>query len=115
MNIETRQQDGIVVIVVCGEIDGRTAPGAQDQILPVVAAHKTIVMDMGRVTFMSSAGLRMMLLLYRHATAGNGKVALVGLSEQIKDTMSATGFLDFFVTSGNVEDAVVSLKAGQVG
>jgi anti-sigma B factor antagonist len=112
MNIETRLQDGITVILLYGEIDGKTAPEAQEKLLPVVASHKTVVMDMGNVTFMSSAGLRMMLLLYRHATAGNGKVALVGLSEQIKDTMTATGFLDFFVVSGSVQEAISSLKAG---
>ncbi|MDD4872498.1 MAG: STAS domain-containing protein [Kiritimatiellae bacterium] len=110
MNIETKLQDGITVILMHGEIDGKTAPEAQEKLLPIVAAHKTVVMDMGNVTFMSSAGLRMMLLLYRHATAGNGKVALVGLSEQIQDTMTATGFLDFFVVSGNVQEAVASLK-----
>jgi len=112
MNIETRIQDGITVILIHGEIDGKTAPDAQEKLLPVVAAHKTIVMDMGDVPFMSSAGLRMMLLFYRHATAANGKVALVGLSEQIRDTMAATGFLDFFVVSVNVQEAVASLKTG---
>jgi len=112
MNIETRQQDGITVIIIHGEIDGKTAPDAQEKLLPVVASHKTIVMDMGDVTFMSSAGLRMMLLFYRHATAANGKVALVALSEQIRDTMAATGFLDFFVVSGNVQEAVNVLKTG---
>lgn len=111
MNIETKLQEGITVILLHGEIDGKTAPEAQEKLLPIVAAHKTVIMDMGNVTFMSSAGLRMMLLLYRHATAGDGKVALVGLSEQIKDTMAATGFLDFFVVSGNVQEAIVSLHA----
>jgi len=60
---------------------------------------------------MSSAGLRMMLLIYRHATASNGKVALVGLSEQISDTMSATGFLTFFVVCSTIEQAREAIKA----
>jgi anti-sigma B factor antagonist len=112
MKIETRTQDGLLVILVSGEIDGRSAPEAQAQLLPLVTEHATVVIDLGTVTFMSSAGLRMMLLLYRHATAGNGKVALVALPDQIKDTMAATGFLDFFVVSSSVPEAVAVLRGG---
>ena len=52
---------------------------------------------------MSSAGLRMMLLIYRQVIGGGGRVVLVGLSEDIKDTMSVTGFLDFFTMHDHVD------------
>ena len=72
----------------------------------------TLVMDMSGVTFMSSAGLRMLLLLYRQVRANDGRVALVGLSEAIRDTMSITGFLGFFKVYDTVEDALGALKGG---
>lgn len=111
MNIATKEVDGVAVVDIDGEIDSKTAPEAQATLLPFVEQHSRIVMDLKEVTFMSSAGLRMMLLLYRHVTAQNGKVALVGLSEQIQDTMSATGFLDFFELCETVEQAVATVKA----
>jgi len=110
MNVELKEQDGIKIAVVTGDIDSKTAPDAQTALLPLVNEHKTLILDMRAVAFMSSAGLRMMLLLYRHATAANGKLALVGLSQQIKDTMAATGFLRFFALSDSVADAVRVLK-----
>jgi len=111
MNIAQTVINGIAVAVVSGEIDGKTAPEVQSLLLPIVVEQKTVVLDMGNVTFMSSAGLRMLLLVYRHATAESGRVALVGLSEQIRDTMSATGFLDFFVIGGSVGEAIENLKS----
>jgi anti-sigma B factor antagonist len=110
MDIETREQDGVAVVSIDGEIDSKTAPEAQEKLIPFVEKHSRIVMDLSAVTFMSSAGLRMMLLIYRHATAQDGKVALVGLSEQIKDTMDATGFLDFFELCDTIENAVAAAK-----
>lgn len=110
MNIETREQDGFKVIEVSGDIDSKTAPDAQAQLLEIVKDNTKMVVDMHDVGFMSSAGLRMMLLLYRHATASGGKLALVGLSEQIKDTMSATGFLRFFAVCGNIDEALDELR-----
>jgi len=111
MEVTTREQDGIAIVAITGEIDSKTAPDAQAALLPVVEKHHSLIMDVGGLTFMSSAGLRMMLLIYRHATAGNGKVALVGLSEQIRDTMSATGFLSFFQVCDTIDQAKEAIRS----
>jgi anti-sigma B factor antagonist len=65
---------------------------------------------MTEVPYMSSAGLRTLLSTYRQVTAKNGKLILVGLSEEIQDTMTVTGFLNFFKTSETVEEAVKALQ-----
>lgn len=110
MNVEIKEKDGVKIAEVSGDIDSKTAPEAQEILLKFVAENKTVVLDLKSVGFMSSAGLRMMLLLYRHANAGNGRLALVGLSEQIRDTMAATGFLRFFTVCGDIPEALASLK-----
>lgn len=111
MEVTTREQSGVAIVAITGEIDSKTAPEAQGELLPFVDKHHTLVMDVGGVTFMSSAGLRMMLLVYRRATAGNGRVALVGLSERIRDTMSVTGFLGFFVVCDTIEQAIRAVQS----
>jgi len=111
MEITTQEQSEVAVVSITGEMDSKTAPDAQERLLPFVETHSHLVVDLSGLTFMSSAGLRMMLLLYRQVTAKNGKVALVGLSDQIKDTMLATGFLGFFVVCGTVEEARTAVKA----
>lgn len=106
MHVEITKQGETVVAVLEGEIDGKTAPEVQNQLAPVIADSRKIVLDMTRVTFLSSAGLRILLLLYRQASAKNGKVALAGLSEQIQDVMSITGFLNYFHIAKSVEEAI---------
>jgi anti-sigma B factor antagonist len=110
MEVRAAELDGLAVVEIEGEIDSRTAPEAQEKLLPFVEQHHRLIMDLGRVTYMSSAGLRMMLLIYRHATAAQGKVALVGLTEQIRDTMSATGFLAFFEVCDTLEEARKAIR-----
>lgn len=111
MEVTTSEKDGIGIVAITGEIDSKTAPAAQAQLLPVVEKYHFLIMDVKGLTFMSSAGLRIMLLIYRYATAGNGKVALVGLSEQIRDTMAATGFLSFFVQCDTIDQALASVRS----
>jgi anti-sigma B factor antagonist len=109
MDITIRKEETATIVVVNGEIDGRTAPQVQEKILPVVADAKGLVLDLTGVTFMSSAGLRTLLLLYRQATARSLKVVLVGMSAEIKDTMSMTGFLGFFEVADTLVDGLQKL------
>ncbi len=113
MEIQSTTIDETIVVTVQGELDGKTAPQAQQEIVPLIPEGGHVVLDMHGVGYMSSAGLRMMLLLYRQALGKNTKIALVGLSEDIRDTMSATGFLDFFVVSDTVESGVSLLREGE--
>jgi anti-sigma B factor antagonist len=106
MDIRSEARGDATVIVLEGELDGKTAPVAQGQIVPLIPAGGKIVLDMRGVGYMSSAGLRMMLLLYRQALAKETRIALAGLSEEIRDTMDATGFLDFFVVADGVDEGL---------
>ena len=109
MEIKIQERDAVSVAVISGEIDGKTAPQAQAELIPVITSSGKIILDLSAVSFLSSAGLRMLLLLYRQATAKDGKVVLVGLSEEIKDTMSMTGFLKFFVVTDSLDEGVRAL------
>jgi anti-sigma B factor antagonist len=103
MDIDIKTIDEITVIELGGDIDANTAPAIQDKVLPIADSSRKILLDMFKVPYMSSAGLRMLLSLYRQVTAKDGKLVLVGLSEEIRDTMSITGFLDFFTTRETVD------------
>ncbi|WP_413160491.1 STAS domain-containing protein [Capilliphycus salinus ALCB114379] len=110
MNINTQQIDAVNVIELAGDIDTKTAPDITQNVLSLVKPESQILIDMSRVEYMSSAGLRMLLSLYRTATAKDAKIALVGLSEDLQDTMSITGFLDFFKTFDSLEAGIKALK-----
>jgi anti-sigma B factor antagonist len=104
VKVATRQNAQVVTIV--GEIDGSSAPQAQEQILALAVPNVKLVLDMTGVTYMSSAGLRMLLLAYRTVNGKGGKIVLVGLSNDLKDTMSVTGFLDFFTCTDTLDAGI---------
>ena len=54
VNVATKQNAQVVTIV--GEIDGSSAPQAQEVILAQVGEGAKVVLDMTGVTYMSSAG-----------------------------------------------------------
>lgn len=111
MNLNIRAAGPATVVEIVGELDASTAPTAQQHILLLAKGGGTIVLDMSGVTFMSSAGLRLLLLLYRQVAADGGRLVLAGLSEQLQDTMSMTGFLNFFSAYDSVDAGLKALGA----
>ncbi|WP_353673889.1 STAS domain-containing protein [Synechocystis sp. LKSZ1] len=109
MEINLKTVEDVKIAVLVGDVDASTAPTVTEQILPLVESHGKILLDMTGVAYMSSAGLRMLLSLYRQAAAQESQLVLIGLSEDVKDTMSVTGFLDFFQISDTVEAGLASL------
>jgi anti-sigma B factor antagonist len=93
----------ISIARLIGEIDAASAVMVQGQVLPLSVPSCRIILDMTSVAYMSSAGLRMLLSIYRHISGNQGKVILVGLSDELKDTMSMTGFLTYFIVQDTLD------------
>jgi anti-sigma B factor antagonist len=110
LDVTVSKQQHADVVTLVGELDGNSAPVAQERILSLAQPEARIVLDMSGVTYMSSAGLRMLLLAYRTTTGNGGKVMLAGLSDDLKDTMSMTGFLEFFGRCGSVDEGLEALR-----
>jgi anti-sigma B factor antagonist len=105
MEINLRDTGKVTLVELSGDIDGKTAPLAQEKILPLVKDNCRLILDMSRVSFMSSAGLRFLLSLRRQVPY-SGNLVLTNLPEQIKDTMEITGFLNLFTFFETQEESV---------
>ena len=110
MKISSSTQNDVLLVTLEGDVDGKTAPQVQQEVLPLIPEGGKMLLDLTLVPYMSSAGLRTLLLIYRQAQGKGSKIALAGLSEDISDTMSATGFLDYFVVTTDVAAGLEALK-----
>jgi anti-sigma B factor antagonist len=109
MVVNVRTIQGVTVVELLRELTGKTAPGAQERILAEAQPAGKLLLDLSGVPYMSSAGLRVLLLVYRTVSDQGGRAVLVGLSEDLKNTMSLTGFLDFFAHKDSLEAGIAEL------
>ncbi|MDJ1182998.1 STAS domain-containing protein [Roseofilum casamattae] len=111
MDININVEDKVTIVTITGDIDGNTAPQMQEQILPEIGSRAKVLLDMTEVAYLSSAGLRSLLVLSRKASEytineQEVQLILVGLSEEIRDTMEITGFLNLFSICSTREEAL---------
>lgn len=112
MEIKTLTQGSATIIEISGAIDSNTAPVAQETLIPLTVNKCSFVMDLSKCTYISSAGLRVLLMLAKQCASLEGSLALSGLCDEIKDVMEMTGFSGFFNIHKTVPEAVESLKKG---
>lgn len=109
MNIRQQQKEGATILELEGSIDSKTTADIQSKVMEVAVASEKLVLVFSNVSFVSSAGLRLLLMVYRQVHSKNGKVVLVDVSEEIRDIMTMTGFINYFELCETLEQA---LKTG---
>ena len=92
----------VKILSVSGKIEASTAPELQDIVLETAHTNQKLLLDLSKVDYMSSAGLRMMLLLHREIQQNEGHVILVGMQDRIRDAMAMTGFLKYFAIAPDI-------------
>ena len=109
MDIQAKTIDDVTVLTLAGEITSQNAAEVQAQLLAYAIPGRKILLNMTGVQFLSSAGLRTLLILYRQIESQKSCIALAGLQDRIRDVMSMTGFLQFFDTYDAEAEGVAAL------
>lgn len=89
-----------------GRIDGTNASGAERDIKALLeAGHINLLLDLTRVDYLSSAGLRVVLIAAKGTRAAGGKTVLAGASAAILDILKMSGFDRVIEISTDLEQA----------
>ena len=94
MNIDLHEQDGVLVVGLEGRLDAFGSGELQKQLEPLNPDILGLALDLGKVNYLSSAGVRTLLLLAKALHARKGVFALAGLQPYCRDVIAMTGFAD---------------------
>ena len=110
LTVPSTERDDAVVLCPAGRIDGTNVTILQGAVREHLEAGQTrMVFDMIDLNYISSAGLRVLLMAARDLQAQAGKAVFCNLSEQIRQVFEITGFDKILSVHGNREDALASL------
>ncbi|MEN3976813.1 STAS domain-containing protein [Emcibacter sp. SYSU 3D8] len=75
-----------------GRIDSMTSPAFESALLPLVDQSTVVVIDCAKLTYVSSAGLRVFLSAAKAAKAKGGKIVLCSLTQGVQEVFTVSGF-----------------------
>jgi anti-anti-sigma factor len=94
MNISKTQTEGKTILTLSGRLDTTTAPQLQEALLPEFDEPKEIELDFTELAYVSSAGLRVLLIGEKTAKVTGGRMTLAHVPPDIMEIFSMTGFVD---------------------
>ena len=94
MKIEESRNEGIIQLNDSGRVDFSTSSELQERILQAFQKGRTVVVDLREVDYMSSAGLRALLLGQKTASSKGGSLRLVHVQPSVQEVFNVTGFAD---------------------
>ena len=92
MTINKTQNGDKTTFALSGRLDTTTAPQLQEALIPEFDNAKHIELDFAELAYVSSAGLRVLLMGEKTAKAKDGKQTLVNVSAEIMEVFDMTGF-----------------------
>ncbi|WP_213318076.1 STAS domain-containing protein [Chlamydiifrater volucris] len=92
MEIQLEEHGNVSVIRLIGKLDAAAAPGFEDDFNQLINQGRlNFVLNLDNLSYMSSAGIRLLLLFYRKLTELEGKLLLCCVPEAISGIMKLSG------------------------
>ena len=96
MEIETSQDRGVNIVKLAGRFDAQSAGQVDEGLQKAMAGGDKLLVDMSRVEYISSAGLRVLLTSAKRVNAKAGKLTLCGLQPYVLEVFDVAGFTSIF-------------------
>lgn len=96
MKITKEQNDRTLTVKVEGRVDTMTAPELNRAVSEINFSEvDTVILDGKELEFVSSAGLRVIVSLYKNVTANSKELKLVNINDMVLDVLTMTGMSDY--------------------
>ena len=114
MNYKVQNLANIVLLEVEGRIDHSTAPAFGSALLPQVEGcageDKKLLIDLSKVTYMSSAGLRVLMIAAKGCRKQSGKIVLAALQPSVQEVFKIGRFDMVLETFPTVRAALAAIS-----
>jgi len=112
MNIQQTDHDGVVVLAPSGRIDTTTSGALEEAVRGSVdAGARSLVIDFSGVEYISSAGLRVFLVLAKRMRDLHGRLVLCAMPEPVAQVFRLAGFMALFQVEASRPDALAKIGA----
>lgn len=110
MNLDQETRGDIAILRPVGRLDSASSPELEHAVLERLdEGCNRMVFDFGDMDYVSSAGLRVILLAGKKLRASQGKLVIAGMRDMVRDVFEMSGFLTLFAVAPSVEDALAKV------
>jgi anti-sigma B factor antagonist len=107
MEINEIKNDQCVIVGITGRLDTTNYSLLESKLMEMIENnHHKILVECSKMDYISSSGLRILLMALKKITQVKGKFVLCSLQENILEIFEISGFTSIFEIHANQEDAL---------
>ncbi len=95
MNLDKSKDGTKLTVFLTGEVDSMNTPEIEERLLKEVDGVKELVFDLGKLDYISSAGLRVLLQMQKMMKPV-GSMVIINTTDDVMDIFKVTGFVRLF-------------------
>ena len=106
MEISERKVGDVCIVQITGRLDSGTSDSLAQRLHHLIDdGERRLVIDGEKLEYISSTGLRVLLVAAKRLKAVDGKIVLSSLKPHILEVFEIAGFKSIFPIYGNVDQA----------
>lgn len=94
MELNLIETENIITLIPDGMIDTNTSLEFEDKVDSILLKKRNIIFDFSKVTYISSAGLRILLKAQKKVSSDCCEMIVKNINESIKEIFEITGFIN---------------------
>ena len=111
MEMTQSKKEKLVILGLKGKLDANTSNSLEEKLLSLIeGGEKQIVVDFSHLDYISSAGLRVILMAAKRLKNANGKIVLCALNENVREVFDLAGFSTIFSIYPSQQEASQALQ-----
>ena len=111
MEFAQDQVGDVAIVRLAGRLDSSSAQPAEASFTQVLGnGTPRLAVDLSRLEYISSAGLRVLLVVAKKVQQAKGKMVLFGLVPNVREVFSVSGFDKIFAIQADADAAVASVR-----
>ena len=112
MEIQKQQVGDVWLVTGNGRLDGIHSSAFANQVEKLITrTNPKILIDFTDIDFVTSAGLRVLLLLVKKANASGSVFALCSVNDQVRQVLDVSGFTPMFSIHPGRAEGIAALSA----
>ena len=92
VDVKWDRKDGILIAILAGRIDGSNAKEVQNIIESGIGPEDALLLDFEQVSYISSAGLRLGVIISRKFKDPGKQFGVCALTERVRKVITMSGF-----------------------
>jgi anti-sigma B factor antagonist len=110
MDISEDRKADAVILALSGKLDATTAKTFEDRILGVInSGTQRLVVDLSQLDYVSSSGLRVLILAAKRLQTVGGKIVLCSMKDHVRQVFDLAGFSSMLSIYGSRDEAIKGL------